>query len=105
MCVLHVWLRASSSSFRLCASTHSVDLRPVVVCVCERQGSAGPVVRVVTFRGVISHGDYVLLYSLRKGQLLSFYHAFYSVCVAQGVGLFCIAFGKSPAPMRLTLRR
>ena len=56
VCVLHVWLRASSSSFRLCASTHSVDLRPVVVCVSERQGSAGPVVRVVTFRGVISHG-------------------------------------------------
>ena len=40
--MLHLWLRASSSGFCACASTHSVDVGPAVVCASERQGAAGP---------------------------------------------------------------
>ena len=40
--MLHMWLRASSSGFCACASTHSVDVGPAVVCASERPGAAGP---------------------------------------------------------------
>ena len=42
LCMLHMWLRTSSSGFCTCVSTQSVDVGPAVVCASERQGTAGP---------------------------------------------------------------
>ena len=49
MCMLHVRLQASSSSFGVCASTHSMDLGSVALCVSEQQGRAGPYVSCCHF--------------------------------------------------------
>ena len=59
--MLHMWLRASSSGFCACASTHSVDVGPAVVCASERPGAAGPFASDCHFQR-----GFVTLWSLRS---------------------------------------